>query len=44
MLVQWTSKLCPFHISNFFVFVFGGGGGGGYRYTLRNAKELSGGT
>ena len=28
MLVQWTSKMCPFHISqNFFFFFFFGGGG-----------------
>ena len=26
MLVQWTSKLCPFDIS---IFYLGGGGGGG---------------
>ena len=35
MLVQWTSKLCRFHISIFFFppFFFGGGGTD-YRYTL----------
>ena len=32
MLVQWTSKLCPFHISNIIL---------GYRYTLRATSFTS---